>query len=58
MGNQALNSDLKNVQSLDFDPKKLDPYLSKLFTFEELDSIKYKQIDSSIASIGDSTLAG
>lgn len=58
MGNQALNSDLKNVQSLDFDPKKLDPFLSKLFTFEELDSIKYKQIDSSIVSVGDSTLAG
>ena len=58
MGNQALNSDLKQVQHLDFDPKKLDPLLSKLFTFEGLDSIKYRQIDGNIVSVSDSTLAG
>ena len=58
MGNQALNSDLKQVQHLDFDPKKLDPLLSMLFTFEGLDSIKYRQIDGNIVSVSDSTLAG
>ena len=56
MGNQALNHDLRNVQDLDFDPKKLDPFLSKLWTFEELDSIRYKHIGSGIVSIDDDTL--
>ena len=58
MGNQALNSDLKQVQHLDFDPKKLDPLFAKLWSFDELDGMRYRHIDSSIVSVSDSTLAG
>lgn len=57
MGNQALNNDLKRVMEKDFDDKKLEQYLTKLWTFEDLESMRYKQISSEIVNVSDQLLA-
>ena len=56
MGNQAINHDLRNVVERDFDDKLLDPYLGKLWTFEDLDKFKYHRINWDILSTGDKIL--
>jgi hypothetical protein len=56
MGNQALNNDLRKVTDKDFDDKKLESYLTKLWTFEELESIQIKRINSDIMQVSDQRL--
>ena len=53
MGNQAIKNDFRKVLDPDFEDTQLDPYMSKLFTFQDIDSLNYSNISSNIVDISD-----
>ena len=53
MGNEQIKQELRKCRDLDFNNKELDPYLAKLWTFEDQETFTYKSLFPELGDIQD-----